>query len=191
ATRGLEKAAVVLLQLETPIATVLAAARLAARADAVVILNPAPAQLLPDELYPLVNVITPNETEIALLTGIEVCDAASAAAAADCLHQRGIGTVLITRGAQGVYLSQCDGAGEPVRSTWPGFAVTAVDTTAAGDVFNGCLAAALTEGQGLHQAIRFAQAAAALSVQTPGAQTSAPTRAAIDHFLTQQPLDAQ
>ncbi|HEY7776289.1 MAG TPA: ribokinase, partial [Kineobactrum sp.] len=72
ATRGLEKAAVVLLQLETPVATVLAAARLAARADAVVILNPAPAQPLPDELYPLINVITPNETETALLTGIAV-----------------------------------------------------------------------------------------------------------------------
>ncbi len=183
AGRLLEKATVVLLQLEIPMDTVLAAASRASRADAVVILNPAPAQLLPEELYPLLQMLTPNETETALLTGIEVHDPGSAAAAADILHQRGVGTVLITRGAKGVYLSQRDGARDPVRSEFPGFPVTAVDSTAAGDVFNGCLAVALTEGLSLPQAIRFAQAAAALSVQLHGAQSSAPTRAAIESFL--------
>ncbi|MDO8860533.1 ribokinase [Haliea sp. E1-2-M8] len=192
AGRLLEKAAVVLLQLETPIETVLAAARRANQADAVVILNPAPAQLLPAELYPLLQMLTPNETEAALLTGIQVRDPGSAAAAADTLHQRGVGTVLITRGANGVYLSQSDDSREPLRSEHPGFPVTAVDTTAAGDVFNGCLAVALTEGLPLPQAIRFAQAAAALSVQQPGAQASAPTRAAIESFLiTQATTDTQ
>lgn len=186
ASRLLEKAAVVLLQLETPMETVLAAARRASQADAVVILNPAPAQNLPAELYPLLQLLTPNETEVALLTGVQVRDPASAAAAADILHQRGVGSVLITRGARGVYLSQSDGQGTPLRSEFPGFPVTAVDSTAAGDVFNGCLAVALTEGLRLPQAIRFAQAAAALSVQKHGAQTSAPTRAAIESFLTTQ-----
>lgn len=187
AGRLLEKAAVVLLQLETPMDTVLAAARAASRADAVMILNPAPAQVLPEALYPLLQLLTPNETEAALLTGIQVCDTGSAAAAADTLHQRGVGTVIITRGARGVFLSQADGAREPRRSEFPGFPVTAVDSTAAGDVFNGCLAVALTEGLALPRAIGFAQAAAALSVQQHGAQSSAPTRAAIESFLTTHP----
>ncbi len=187
ARRLLDKAAVVLLQLETPMDTVLAAARRASEAGAVVILNPAPAQPLPGELYPLLELLTPNESEAASLTGIQVCDAGSAAAAADTLHGRGIGTVIITRGARGVFLSQSDGGQEPRRSQFPGFPVTALDSTAAGDVFNGCLAVALTEGLALPRAIRFAQAAAALSVQQHGAQSSAPTRAAIDSFLNTQP----
>jgi ribokinase len=179
-------AAVVLLQLETPVETVVEAARLGRAADAVVILNPAPAQTLPEALYPLLDMITPNESEVRALTGIEVGDAASAAAAADRLHERGVATVLITRGGRGVYLSRRSGHNAVAGSHFPAYAVDAVDTTAAGDVFNGCLAAALTHGRGLEQAIAFAQAAAALSVQTLGAQTSAPGRAAIDDFLQQR-----
>ena len=177
-------AAVVVLQLETPVVTVVHAAQLAAQANSVVILNPAPAQALPDELYPLLSLITPNETEAELLTGISVHDETSAAQAADILHTRGVDTVMITRGRQGVFLSQSDASGETRRQQFPAFAVTAVDTTAAGDVFNGCLAVALTEGQVIDAAIRFAQGAAAISVQTLGAQTSAPERHVIVDFIS-------
>lgn len=178
-------AAVVVLQLETPVVTVVHAAQLAAQANSVVILNPAPAQALPDELYPLLSLITPNETEAELLTGISVHDETSAAQAADILHTRGVDTVMITRGRQGVFLSQSDASGETRRQQFPAFGVTAVDTTAAGDVFNGCLAVALTEGQVIDAAIDFAQGAAAISVQTLGAQTSAPERHVIVDFISQ------
>jgi ribokinase len=177
-------ATVVVLQLETPVITVLHAAQLAAQADSVVILNPAPAQALPDELYPLLSLITPNETEAELLTGITVQDENDAARAADVLHAKGVDTVIITRGNQGVYLSQRSSAGETQRKQYAAFAVTAVDTTAAGDVFNGCLAVALTEGRKLDDAIAFAQGAAAIAVQTLGAQTSAPERQTIIDFIS-------
>ncbi|WP_116369095.1 ribokinase [Parahaliea mediterranea] len=183
AASAFRKAAVVLLQLETPLPTVLRAAALGREADAVVILNPAPAQDLPAELYPLLDMITPNETEAELLTGIAVSDASSAAAAAAVLHQRGVATVLLTLGERGVYMSRDDGQNSAPGQLLGAYPVQAVDSTAAGDVFNGCLAAALTRGQALVDAIAFAQAAAALSVQTLGAQASAPTRDAIDHFL--------
>ncbi|MBN7795709.1 ribokinase [Parahaliea mediterranea] len=179
----LRKATVLLLQLESPLDTVIEAARMGRAADTVVILNPAPACELPADLYPLLDMITPNESEVEALTGIAVRDAASAAAAAAVLHDRGVNTVLVTRAARGVYLSQRDGHNAARGRLFDAFAVDAVDTTAAGDVFNGCLAAALTRGGGLEAAIRFAQGAAALSVQTLGAQTSAPTRTAIETFV--------
>ena len=177
-------ATVMVLQLETPVVTVVHAAQLAAQANSVVILNPAPAQALPDELYPLLSLITPNETEAELLTDVAVHDEASAAQAADVLHKRGVDTVMITRGRQGVFLSQRDASGETRRQQFPAFEVTAIDATAAGHVFNGCLAVALTEGQQIDEAIRFAQGAAAISVQTLGAQTSAPERHVIVDFIS-------
>lgn len=169
-----------LLQLEIPLETNLAAARLARTQGANVVLNPAPAQALPDELLTLVDVITPNETEAERLTGIAVNDDAGAAAAAQVLHARGIATVIITLGARGVWLSE---AGRGRRM--PGFAVQAVDTTAAGDTFNGALVAALQQGLALEPAVRFAQAAAAISVTRPGAQTSVPYRVDIEALLEQ------
>lgn len=177
------RAAVVLLQLETPLETVAEAARLGRAADAVVILNPAPARELPEDLYPLLDILTPNEPEAEALTGIAVTDDDSAARAAAVLHERGVPTVLVTRGARGVYLSQRSGQNAAASEGFAAFPVTAVDSTAAGDVFNGCLAAALTRGSDLRRAIAFAQAAAALSVQTLGAQTSAPRREAIEALL--------
>ncbi len=177
----IRSAAVLVTQLETPLATVQAAARLAATAGVPVILNPAPARPLPNALLKRVSIITPNETEAELLTGIPVADEAGAASAAAQLRARGVRTVIVTLGARGAYLAGDDG-GRLV----PGFKVKAVDTTAAGDVFNGALAVGLAEGRPLEGAVRFANAAAALSVTRRGAQPSAPTRAAIDALLARR-----
>jgi ribokinase len=171
-------ASVLVMQLETPLESVQAAADLAAKAGVRVILNPAPAQPLPDKLLQGVSIITPNETEAELLTGIAVTDTASAAAAAAKLRARGVQTVIITLGARGAFVATESG-GQLVS----GFKVKAVDTTAAGDIFNGALAVALAEGKPLDQAVRFGHAAAAISVTRLGAQPSAPTRREIEKFL--------
>ena len=166
------------MQLETPIETVQAAADLAVTAGVGVILNPAPACSLPDELLRKISIITPNETEAELLTGIKVDDNESASKAADILLARGVKTVIITLGSRGAFV-----AGEGIRKLVPGFRVNAVDTTAAGDTFNGALAVALVEGIALEEAVRFANAAAALSVTRMGAQSSVPARMEIEEFL--------
>ncbi len=171
-------AKVVLLQLETPLATVQAAAELAEVADARVILNPAPARALPDKLLRRVFLLTPNESEAELLTGVTVDNVDGAAKAATVLLARGAQNVIITMGARGALL-----AGKNLRQLIPAFKVKAVDTTAAGDVFNGTLALALAEGRSLLEAARFASAAAAISVTRMGAQTSAPTRKEIERLL--------
>jgi len=170
-----------LMQLESPLETVTAAAKLAKAHQTQVILNPAPACELPDELLSLVDIITPNETEAERLTGIQVKDQADAARAAEVLHQKGIDTVIITLGSKGVWLSQ-KGQGKQV----PGFRVKAVDTIAAGDTFNGALVTSLLEGKEMDQAVRFAHAAAAIAVTRPGAQPSVPWRQEIDDFLAHQ-----
>jgi len=171
-------AAVLLLQLEVPLETVRAAAGTASRNGVRVILNPAPAQSLDDSLLRCVSILTPNESEAEFLTGASVTDAEGARAAAETLRARGAETVLVTLGARGVYVSDRDFSG-----VVPGFSVEAVDTTAAGDVFNGALAVALAEGESLPSAARFANAAAALSVTKPGARPSAPSRREIEEFL--------
>ena len=168
-----------LLQLEIPLETNIAAATQAKAQGARVVLNPAPAQTLPDTLLSLVDMITPNETEAERLTGIVVSNDAAAAQAAAALHAKGINTVIITLGARGVWLSEQGKPGQLI----PGFKVTAIDTTAAGDTFNGALLAALQQEQPLMVAVRFAQAAAALSVTRHGAQTSIPYLADIQALL--------
>lgn len=145
------------------------------------ILNPAPARELPDELLAMVDMITPNETEAHRLTGITVNNDDDAAQAAQALHDKGIATVIITLGSRGVWLSE-QGNGKLV----PGFKVKAVDTIAAGDTFNGALVTALLEGKVMADAVRFAHAAAAIAVTRPGAQPSVPWREEIDAFLQQQ-----
>lgn len=167
-----------LMQLETPLPAVLLVAKLAKQHGTKVILNPAPAQPLPDELLAQLDMITPNETETEILTGVKVTDEASAAQAAQIFHQKGIDSVLITLGAKGVYCSQ-QGKGAIIS----GFRVEAKDTTAAGDTFNGALVTALLEEKTLEQAIAFAQAAAAISVTRLGAQPSIPSRAETLDFL--------
>ncbi len=123
-----------LMQLESPLESVLAAAKIAHQHHTTVALNPAPARELPDELLALVDIITPNETEAEKLTGVRVENDDDAAKAAQVLHDKGIRTVLITLGSRGVWAS-VNGEGRRV----PGFSVEAVDTIAAGDTFNGAL----------------------------------------------------
>ncbi|HDM8047679.1 TPA: ribokinase [Vibrio fluvialis] len=174
----IREAKYLLMQLETPIDGIVKAAQVAKEARTNVILNPAPARELPDELLSCVDVITPNETEAEVLTGITVTDDESAQLAADALHRKGIEIVMITLGAKGVWLSQ-NGRGALI----PGFRVQATDTTAAGDTFNGALVTGLLEEMPLESAIKFAHAAAAISVTRFGAQTSIPNRAEVDAFL--------
>ena len=167
--KDLKGATALLMQLETPIPTVLAAAKTAKAAGVMVVLNPAPAAKLPKELYPLIDWITPNETEAELLTGVKVKDAKSAQLAVDALKRKGVKNVAITMGAKGVYCGNC-------RRLYPAKKVKAVDCVAAGDTFNGAFVVALAEGKSCRDAIAFAQKASAISVTRPGAQSSVPRR---------------
>ena len=167
-----------LLQLETPLESLIDAVKIAKAANTIVVLNPAPAQPLPEDFLQHIDLITPNETEASALTGIQVYDLQSAEQAAQHLHQQGVGMVIITLGEQGIWLSQ-QGQGQHI----PAFKVHAVDTTGAGDTFNGALMTALLEGQNLLNASYFASAAAALAVTHAGAQPSIPWRVQIDEFL--------
>ncbi|CAK7070836.1 ribokinase [Morganella morganii] len=176
-----EQSDALLMQLESPLETVIAAAQAAKNHQTRVILNPAPARELPDSLLKLVDVITPNETEAEKLTGISVSDETGAARAAKVLHDKGIGQVLITLGSRGVWLS-VNGEGRRI----PGFKVNAVDTIAAGDTFNGAYVTALLEGKPADEAVRFAHAAAAIAVTRRGAQPSVPWRREIDAFLAER-----
>ena len=175
---ALRGASVLLLQLETPLPTVQAAAELAAAARVPVILNPAPARTLPDRLLRQVYLLTPNESEAELLTGVSVDSVDGAFKAAGALLARGVRHVIITMGARGALV-----AGPDLGQLIPAFKVKPVDTTGAGDVFNGALALGLAEGRSLLEAARFASAAAAISVTRMGAQTSAPTRKEIEQLL--------
>ena len=167
--KDVENAAALLLQLETPIATVAAAAKWAKAKGVPVILNPAPAAKLPAALYGCLEWITPNETEAELLTGVKVKDAASASKAVDVFLRHGVKHVAITMGVKGVYCGNC-------RRLYPAKKVKAVDCVAAGDTFNGAFVVGLVEGKGCRDAIAFAQKAAAISVTRPGAQASVPFR---------------
>ena len=178
AAGAIAEADVLIMQLETPLDTVGEASAIAARAGVRSILNPAPAQALDDELLRRISILTPNESEAEHLTGLAVNSDADAEEAANALIQKGVGVVLITLGARGVFVH-----GDGVHGLVPGFEVEAVDTTAAGDVFNGALAVALAEGSPLGEAVHFANAAAAISVTRLGDQPSAPSRQEIDAFL--------
>jgi ribokinase len=171
---------VLLLQLEIPLSMVIAAAQAAKAVGVTVVLDPAPARSdLPLALYPLIDIVTPNQIEASQLTGLAVTDWDSAAQAADVLRQRGVSTVIIKLGQQGAY---CLSGTEAFRV--PSFPVTAVDSVAAGDAFNGGLAAALAEGLPLRQATAQASAVAALSVTKAGAQPSLPTQQELRAFLS-------
>ncbi|EKO3706627.1 ribokinase [Vibrio metschnikovii] len=177
---SIHAASYLLMQLETPIDGIIKAAQVAKQAKTKVVLNPAPARELPSSLLSCVDVITPNETEAQVLTGITITDDATAQQAATVLHQQGIEIVIITLGAKGVWLSE-HGRGQLI----PGFRVSVTDTTAAGDTFNGAFVTGLLENMSLESAIKFAHAAAAISVTRFGAQTSIPTRQEVDEFLAQ------
>lgn len=160
---------IVLMQLEIPIETVVYAANIAYKAGKKVILNPAPAAQISDELLSRLYLITPNETEAELLSGIPVTDVESAKLAARNLFDRGVKVVIITLGSKGALLF----SGEKVKLI-PSPKVEAIDSTAAGDVFNGAIAVAISEGFELEKAVEFACKAAAISVTRMGAQSSAP-----------------
>ncbi len=180
----LPEATVLLLQLEIPIVAVVAAAQAARNANVKVILDPAPAQSnFPAQLYPLIDIITPNEVEAGQLVGFPVDGEESAAKAAAVLLQRGVKCAIVKLGAKGVF---CATAEE--KFFVPGFPVHAVDTVAAGDAFNGGLAAALFEGFSLRQAVVWGAAAGALAATKPGAQTSLPDRFTFDAFLKERRL---
>ncbi|MCG9747693.1 ribokinase [Shewanella sp. Isolate8] len=165
------KADYLLLQLETPAVTVLNALEHAKANGVTTILNPAPAMVIGKDLFRLVDVITPNETEAEAITGIEVIDEQSAKLAAQMLHQFGPKIVIITLGKRGALLSTKDQC-----ALIPGVEVKALDTVAAGDTFNGALMVALGEGKSIEQAVAFAHRAAAISVTRAGAQRSIPYR---------------
>lgn len=168
----------VLIQLEIPLATVEYAIRQAAAAGAKVILNPAPAAMLPADVYRHIYLITPNETEASILTGLKVESVADAAVAARQLMQSGVENVIVTCGSKGSLAfsgSECD--------LVEARKVKAVDTTAAGDVYNGALTVALAEGKSLREAAEFATCASAIAVTRFGAQDSVPTRAEVDAML--------
>lgn len=172
---------VVLAQLETPITTITHLGKVANESKATFILNPAPAQPLPDALLACVDIITPNETEAHSLTGVTVNDERSAKQAANLLHDKGVKTVIITLGEQGSYLS-CDEHQVMI----PAHKVNAVDTTAAGDTYNGSLACAIVAGKPIEEAVRFATAASALSVMRNGALDSAPMLDDIKAFMREK-----
>ncbi|MGY6548710.1 MAG: ribokinase [Roseinatronobacter sp.] len=172
-------AGVFLTQLETPLEIGQRALQIARAGGARTILNPAPAADLPGEMLGLCDFVTPNETEAEALTGIAVTDPTSATAAADALRARGAGAVIVTLGAQGVlYRDAARAVHLPAHSFGP-----VVETTGAGDAFNGAFATALAEGAGPVEAARFGCAAASLSVTRPGSAISMASRSEIDAAL--------
>ena len=177
ALNTIEEGDIVLLQLEIPMTTVDECVAVAAAKGAKVILNPAPAAKVCAETLSKLYLITPNQTEAELLTGVEAYDVEGAEKAAVALCEAGVGKVVITMGGDGAMLYE-NGKSEIV----PAHKVNAVDTTAAGDVYNGAMCAALAEGMALREALRFATKASAISVSREGAQPSIPTREEVDNF---------
>ncbi|WP_256009852.1 ribokinase [Desertivirga xinjiangensis] len=164
-------AAFVLIQLEIPMDTVSYVIRTASENGVKVVLNPAPAGVLPEDLYRHVSILTPNEKEASMLSGVTVKNLETAKEAAGIIHNKGVHVVIVTMGSKGALVSS-DGRFVHV----PAPVVKAVDTTAAGDVFNGALVVALSEGKELVAAVEFACKASAVSVTKKGAQLSAPVR---------------
>jgi ribokinase len=171
----LREAAMLLLQLEIPMPAVVRAAAVAREAGCQVLLNPAPAQALPDALWPLVDILVVNETEARLLAGVASVTRENAAAAAAMLLQRGPREVIVTLGEHGVLCASASGA-----RAWDAVRVQPVDTTAAGDTFIGALAAMLVEGCGMGEAVQHAIKAAAICVTRAGAQASMPSREEVE-----------
>jgi ribokinase len=169
---------VLVVQLEIPIDTVLYAIKKAHGLGVKVVLNPAPANSLPEDIYKHISVITPNESEAQLLTGIEVKDLSSAKSAAQVLLDKGVEQVVITLGSRGVY-----GLTKTNEFHLPAHKVTPVDTVAAGDTFTGALAVMIGEGQSLEDGARYANAASAIAVTRHGAQPSIPQRDEVVSFL--------
>jgi len=178
AKETLQNADLLLIQLEVPLETVLFSIELSYALGVRVILNPAPAFELPKEIYAKIDVITPNETEAFLLTGIEVVDSETASLAATKFLDWGVKHVVITLGEKGLFYKNSETA-----FLMPAIKTEVKDTTAAGDIFNGALAVALSEGKNWQAALKFANIAASIGVGRLGAQASVPFRKEVDNKL--------
>jgi ribokinase len=187
AWKQIPKVDLLVMPLETPIETIRTAARIAKQRGARVILNPAPARELDDELMSMIDVIVPNEGEAERLTGLTLDRTQDVRKAGIALLQRGVGSAVITLSEKGALLVE-GGLEKPVFEIIPAYPVRVVDTTAAGDGFVGALATGLGEGLSLREAAYFASAAAAISVTRTGAQPSLPYRSEVDQFLRERKL---
>lgn|SRR5450756_2294548 len=172
---------VFLTQLETNLVAVEVALRIAASEGVRIILNPAPACEVPDELLALVDILTPNEVEASIISGVNVSTPEDAREAARVLMDKGTKSIVITMGSQGVFAT----TGEEERFI-PSVDVEAIDATGAGDAFSGALATAIAEGKGFFEAVEFANTAAALSVTKIGTAPAMPSRDEIDRALAQR-----
>jgi ribokinase len=183
-SRLLPGATSLLLQLEIPLSAVVAAAEAANQAGVTVILDPAPVLNLPDELYPLVDIITPNEVEASQLVGFPVDGPEAAIKAVEKLRDRGVKNAIVKLGAKGVVCATSE-------ETFfiPAFSIQAIDSVAAGDAFNGALAAALAEGLSLRQAVVWGAAGGALAATKSGAQPSLPDRFMFEAFLKERGVE--
>lgn len=177
AKSAIDEADIILLQLEIPMETVEYVARTAKEQNKKVVLNPAPARVLSEELLSSLYLITPNETEAELISGQKVTDVETAIKAAEIMRAKGVKNVIITMGSKGAFVYT-----DTVCELVPAYKVKAVDTTAAGDIFNGALIVALSEGRDWIEAVRFACKASAIAVTRVGAQSSAPYRNEVDVF---------
>lgn len=176
--KAIDDADILMLQLEVPMETVVWAAEYAKNSGKLVILDPAPAVELSERLLDCCGIVTPNETELAIISQTDVSDEESAIAAARQLIRQGVQTVVHKCGGKGAYLMT---ENEAVHV--PGFSVDVIDTTAAGDSFNAGLAASLAKGYGMAESIRYANAVGAMSVTKMGAQSAMPTVAELTAFL--------
>lgn len=177
----LNKSEVLLLQLEIPLEMVMAAAKLAKEKNVKVILDPAPAQVLPQEIYPFLDIITPNETETEFLVGFPIETKEDAAKAARILMDRGASNVIIKMGNRGAFALIGD-----QEEFFSPYQVATVDTVAAGDAFNGALAVALSENLPVEKAVQWGMAGGALSVTKEGAQPAMPERNELEALLKNQ-----
>lgn len=174
----IENASIILMQMEIPVETIDYVVQLASKKDIKVILNPAPAGPLPDELLNSLHIITPNKTEAEMLSGVKVTGWKSAKKAADIISAKGVDIVIITLGALGALIKE----GKTYHNI-PAEIVEAIDTTAAGDVFNGALCVAIAEGMSVVDAAKFACKASSIAVTRMGAQSSIPYRKELDAIL--------
>ena len=182
ARAALDGADALLLQMEIPLEVSLAAAQAATSRGVPVIWDPAPAREMPQEAYADTEVLTPNQSEAEVLTGIHVRDIDSARKAAEALLRSGVGVAVVKLGELGVYYATRDGGGHV-----PAYRVQAVDTVAAGDAFGGALAVALAKGEDLEGAVRYGAAAGALAVTKPGAQEAMPAKEEVERLLAATP----
>lgn len=172
-----EKAQVLLVQLETPLETVKDALELAKKHGVTTILNPAPAMELDAEVFSLVDILTPNETELELLSGMETDTPKKVRAAGESLIRKGVSGLIVTLGSQGSLRIEKD-----FSKVYPAYKVKAIDTTAAGDSFNAALAVSISKGESMEKSIDFATKVGAMTVTKHGAQTSLPLLNEVEEF---------